>query len=55
MTKIGDYVFDCCDELTSITFEGTKEQWTSIRKGSKWITANGDFIIHCTDGDIKIN
>ena len=55
VTKIGDYVFDCCDELTSITFEGTKEQWTSIRKGSKWITANGDFIIHCTDGDIKMN
>jgi hypothetical protein len=28
--------FNECTSLTSITFEGTKEQWNAISKGSGW-------------------
>ncbi len=52
ITDIGVEAFYHCTGLTSITFGGTKEQWDSINKGGSWNNDTGDYIIHCTDGDI---
>ncbi len=49
---IGDYAFKDCRKLTSINFNGTKEQWNAIQKGKGWDDRTGDYTIHCTDGDI---
>ena len=53
VTYIGDFAFYDCTGLTSITFKGTKEQWTLISKGTLWDFNTGNYVIHCTDGDIE--
>lgn len=52
--EIGDYSFNGCN-LTSISFDGTIDEWNVIKKGSDWDMRTGDYIIHCTDGDIAKN
>lgn len=49
---IGAAAFSGCFNLTSIIFTGTMSQWNSINKGYGWNYNTGDYIIHCTDGDI---
>ncbi len=41
-----------CTSLTDIFYDGTKEQWEAITKEDDWYKGSGDFVIHCTDGDI---
>ena len=41
VTSIEDYAFYYCASLTSIYFNGTKEQWDSITKGSGWDAYTG--------------
>ena len=52
ITSIGNSAFYYCDRLLSITYQGTKEQWNSISKGSSWDYNTGSYTIRCTDGDI---
>ena len=52
VTNIGNFAFQNCDGLTTITFKGTKEQWNAIQKGYDWDDGTGEYVIHCTDGDI---
>ena len=41
-----------CEKLTSIEYNGPKERWNTITKGSLWNSGTGNYTIHCTDGDI---
>ena len=41
-----------CTSLTDIFYGGTKAQWEAITKEDRWYKGTGDFVIHCTDGDI---
>lgn len=50
--SIGNYAFSRCIALTSITYQGTKAQWEAIEKGWGWGYFTGNYIVHCTDGDI---
>ncbi len=52
VTSIGDFVFDACKSLTSIAYDGTMAQWSAIQKGLFWDDESGDYVVHCTDGDI---
>ena len=52
VTNIGNHAFSDCSGLTSIDFQGTKEKWNAIHKGSEWAYYSSIYIIHCTDGDI---
>ena len=52
VTNIGVCAFSGCSKLTSITYQGTKEQWNAIEKASFWDSSTNSFIVHCTDGDI---
>lgn len=51
--SIADSVFDGSSELTSITYNGTIEQWKAIYKWQDWNSNTGDYVVHCTDGDIS--
>ncbi len=55
LTHIGDSAFNGCNSLASgISFNGTKEQWNAITKGTNWPPNEGNYTVHCTDGDIVI-
>lgn len=53
VTKIGASAFDGCSELASITYNGTIKQWKTIKKADYWNRSTGDYVVHCTDGDIS--
>ena len=46
--------FEGCISLASISFDGTKQQWDSIKKGEDWNKSILAKIVHCTDGDVEI-
>ena len=51
----GDDVFRDCSSLTTITFEGTKNQWNAIIKSPDWKSYGSAITtISCTDGDITV-
>ena len=52
VASIGNSAFSSCRKLESICYFGTKAQWNCIQKGSYWNFDTGDYIIHCTDGDL---
>lgn len=52
VTSIGDGAFAGCENLIEIIFNGTKEQWEAIEKGSCWDYNTGDYVVRCTDGEI---
>lgn len=50
---IGAQSFWNCIRLTNITYMGSKEGWEHIYKDADWDLNTGDYIVHCTDGDIS--
>ena len=53
VTSIETGAFYDCDSLTSITFNGTMEQWHGIEKDDYWDNIMPDeYTIYCTDGEI---
>ena len=50
--SIGEQAFSGCTSLTSIQYNGTKEQWETIFKWDHWSSDTGNFVVHCSDGDI---
>ena len=52
VTSIGDNAFYNCNLLSSIRFNGTVAQWNEINKEPSWDLKTGNFVIHCTDGEI---
>lgn len=53
ISYIGADAFTDCIALLDINFEGTTEQWNSIKKDAYWNARTSFYTIHCTDGDIK--
>ena len=54
VTSIGQNAFNYCTFITSITFEGTVEQWNAIEKGYGW---NFDIPVKkviCSDGVVTL-
>lgn len=55
VTTIGKYAFYDCVKLMDINYNGTKEQWKAIPKGTEWKhDVPSTCKVHCTDGDINI-
>lgn len=50
--SIGEQAFSGCTSLTSIQYNGMKEQWGTIFKWDNWSSDTGNFVVHCSDGDI---
>ena len=54
VTEIGDGAFLNCSGLTEIHYTGTREQWRNVSTGYEWAQGCPLYVVHCTDGDIKI-
>ncbi len=52
VTKIGYCAFYGCEWLTNIYYNGTKEEWSAIEKAFYWNFETGEYVVHCTNGDI---
>lgn len=54
LTSIFRDAFSSCKFLYEINYSGTSEDWAKIyTKAGPWNDSTGDFIVHCTDKDIK--
>ena len=53
--EIGNSAFSGCENLTTIVFEGTTEQWNTIKLGQDWNYKVPATHIQCLDGIITIN
>jgi hypothetical protein len=54
VTDFGLQSFMACESLTSITFEGTVEQWNDISKGSNWNSDTPATYVQCSDGQVAL-
>ena len=52
VTHLGYGMFFRCSSLAQIHFTGTKAQWEAIVKEDGWDNRTGNYVVHCTDGDI---
>lgn len=51
--KINDYAFSYSNNLKTINFKGTMDEWYAIEKDGQWITSEG-YKVYCTDGIISV-
>lgn len=54
VTRIEMWVFDNCENLTSIAYNGTTEQWNSITKSYGWNSVIPATYVQCTDGRVEL-
>lgn len=54
ITKIGDYAFYGCDNLTKIFYDGTCDEWNLIEKGVLWNYGTPAKYVSCADGDVLL-
>ena len=52
VNTISGNAFANCTSLTSIIYGGTMDEWRHITFGDWWDSFTGEYIVHCTDGDI---
>ncbi len=55
VTEIGDSAFSECELLSNITYNGTINEWKSIKFGDEWAYGIPADVVHCSDGDVKID
>ena len=46
--------FNGCENLEEIQFQGTKKQWSAIKKQTTWRDETPLKVVHCSDGDVNI-
>ena len=54
VTSIGNSAFAYCSSLTSITFNGTIEEWNAISKGAYWNNNVPATKVICSDGEVEL-
>lgn len=55
ITKIEAWIFNGCELLDSITFEGTVAQWSEINKDDSWLHSSaGIKEVVCSDGTVSV-
>ena len=52
---IGSNCFWNCVKLKRINYEGTKQQWRQIERGSNWLAKAGTSTVVCSDGAISVD
>ena len=53
VTSIGNEAFSWCSQLADINYNGSMEEWNKIVKAESWDSSTGNYVVHCTDGDIN--
>jgi hypothetical protein len=54
LVSIGNSAFNTCKTLTTIVYEGTKEDWGKVTLGTNWRIDSSLATITCADGDITL-
>jgi hypothetical protein len=54
VTLIDDSAFTGCNNLTSITFQGTVAEWKKVELGMDWFVGSDIDVVHCSDGDTEL-
>lgn len=52
---IDDYAFALSKSITNITFNGTKAQWNSIKRGDYWNNLVPATEVICSDGTVSLS
>ena len=55
---IGEDFLTFCTSIQTINYNGTQEEWNSVKKDRDWnynTLQHNAYTIKCTDGDIKVN
>ena len=52
VTRIGNWAFNDCSNLSDIYYAGTIEQWNAVEFGEYWDNNAGNYVVHCSDGNI---
>ena len=55
LESIGDNAFHACDSLATIKFEGTKEQWAVVTRGTDWHKGVPATTVTCSDGVVGLD
>jgi hypothetical protein len=55
INRIEDFVFGRCSSLTTVNYNGTKDEWNSIYKTDYWKSQISFNKVHCLDGDVAIS
>ena len=55
LKSIGDTVFYACNKLATINFEGTKEQWGLVKRGTDWHHGVPATTVTCKDGTVDLD
>ena len=53
VTSVGEEAFYYCFKLTDINYNGSMEEWKNMEDGKNLRYQTGNYVVHCTDGDIK--
>lgn len=51
--EISQRAFAQCENLTEIRYDGTVDAWNAIDKRSYWDFSMDDYIVRCSDGEVK--
>ena len=51
---IGSAVFDGCDSLTTVVFQGSIAEFNAIEKAEDWSYGHSGYVIQCFDGEIQM-
>ena len=52
LEKICEKAFKSCKSLLRINYSKSKAEWADVTKDIDWDYQTGNYIVHCTDGDI---
>ena len=50
---IESYAFWSCPLLTSVRYDGTKQEWEEVLKKENWCANTGKVTVYCLDGEIE--
>ena len=53
--SIGANAFFNCVSLKTIIYDGSKQEWSKIQRGSNWLLKAGTDVVGCSDGPIRVN
>lgn len=55
LKSIGEGCFANIDNLSTIIYHGTIEEWNKVKKGKDWMYGNDEIVIKCNDGKIHMS
>ena len=55
VTFIDELVFDSCEALREIKYDGTREEWENMPKSKDWKSYSHIKTINCSDGLIELS